>query len=45
VVIPKDIIEPVLKAATDLFFTEDEIRDRIKKGEKVAKLYFEYGQL
>jgi regulator of RNase E activity RraA len=45
IVIPKDIVEPVLKAATEVYVTEDEIRDRIRKGEKVASLFFEYGQL
>ena len=45
VAIPKDLIVPVLEKATEVYNTEDEIRDRIKNGEKVAKLYFEYGQL
>lgn len=43
--IPQDIIEPVLEAATQVYVTEDEIRDRIRNGEKISDLFFEYGQL
>jgi len=45
IVIPKDIIEPVLEAATRIDDTEVEIRARIKNGEKISDLFFEYGQL
>lgn len=45
VVIPPDIVEAVLNRATEVYETEYEIRARIKNGESVAALYFEYGQL
>ncbi len=45
VVIPKEIAEPVLQMASNIHTTEDEIRDRIRRGEKVTDLFFEYGQL
>lgn len=45
VAIPKEIAEDVMTAATTIYNTEDEIRDRIRRGEKVADLFFEYGQL
>ena len=44
VVVPKPLIERVLEAAEGILTVEDEIRERIKKGESVAKLYVQYEQ-
>jgi len=44
-VIPKEIVEPVLTAARKIVETEAEIRARIRGGEKITDLFFEYGQL
>ena len=44
VVVPKPLIERVLVAAENILTVENEIRERIKKGESVAELYVQYEQ-
>lgn len=42
IAIPKDVVEQVLLASETIAETENEIRDRIKKGDKLADLYMAY---
>lgn len=44
IVIPQEIAEEVLITSERTESTENEIRDRIRRGESVAKLYMEYDQ-
>jgi len=44
VVVPKDLTEKVLIEAEGILEVENEIRQRIKNGEKVAELYTQYDQ-
>lgn len=44
VIIPKHLIVEVLEEAESVVETEKEIRERVRRGEPVAKLYLEYEQ-